>query len=93
MKRTDFLAYTYLALAVLATPFTARAADASQTTQTFIKDAVIGNTFEVEAGNIVVKKTRNNDVKNFAQRMVTDHSQANNTLNDELKTENLAGIA
>ena len=47
----------------------------------FMKAAAQGGMEEVELGQMVADKAKNEDVKQFAQRMVQDHSKAN----DELK--------
>ncbi len=47
----------------------------------FAKEAAIGGMVEVELGNLAKEKASSSDVKQFADRMVTDHSKAN----DELK--------
>lgn len=48
----------------------------------FMMKAAQGGIEEVELGKLVASKAQNNDVKQFAQRMVDDHSKAN----DELKS-------
>lgn len=47
----------------------------------FVKEAAIGGMAEVEFGNLAKEKASNPDVKQFGDRMVTDHGKAN----DELK--------
>jgi putative membrane protein len=47
----------------------------------FVTDAASGGMMEVELGKAVADKANSQEVKDFAQRMVTDHSKAN----DELK--------
>jgi len=47
----------------------------------FVKEAAIGGLAEVDLGNLAKDKAANADVKQFGERMVTDHSKAN----DELK--------
>jgi putative membrane protein len=47
----------------------------------FMKKAAEGDLAEVELGSLAEKKANNPDVKKFAERMVTDHTKAN----DELK--------
>jgi putative membrane protein len=47
----------------------------------FLKEAAQGGMTEVELGKLVASKAQNAEVKAFAQRMVTDHTKAN----DELK--------
>jgi putative membrane protein len=47
----------------------------------FAREAALGSMAEVELGKLAQEKATNPDVKRFAERMVTDHSKAN----DELK--------
>jgi putative membrane protein len=47
----------------------------------FVKEAAIGGMAEVEFGNLAKEKASSADVKQFGDRMVTDHGKAN----DELK--------
>ncbi len=48
----------------------------------FMKKAAQGGMAEVELGQMVAQKAQSQDVKDFAQKMVDDHSKAN----DELKS-------
>jgi putative membrane protein len=50
--------------------------------QTFVTKAAAGGLAEVELGKLAQEKASNEQVKNFGQKMVTDHTKAN----DELKT-------
>ena len=50
--------------------------------QTFVTKAAEGGLAEVELGKLAQEKGSSDQVKSFGQRMVTDHSKAN----DELKT-------
>jgi putative membrane protein len=50
--------------------------------KTFMKKAAKGGVFEVTMGKLAEEKAQNEDVKSFGERMVTDHSKAN----DELKS-------
>src|SRR3954467_13414196 len=43
----------------------------------FVMEAVHGGMMEVELGRMAVDKASSPDVKQFAQRMVDDHSKAN----------------
>ena len=49
---------------------------------TFVTKAAQGGMAEVELGKLATEKASNDEVKKFGQRMVDDHSKAN----DELKT-------
>jgi putative membrane protein len=59
---------------------TATAAPSAADTK-FIKEAAAGGMAEVALGQLAVEKASSADVKKFGQRMVDDHSKAN----DELK--------
>lgn len=48
--------------------------------RTFLEKAAVGGKAEVELGQLALEKAQNDQVKQFAQRMVTDHSQANSDL-------------
>jgi putative membrane protein len=46
----------------------------------FVKEAARGGTSEVELGELAVQKASNDSVRQFGQRMVTDHKRANEEL-------------
>jgi putative membrane protein len=46
----------------------------------FIEKAAVGGLMEVEAGNLTLQKTKKNQIKEFAERMIKDHTKANNEL-------------
>jgi putative membrane protein len=56
----------------------------------FVSKAGMGGLFEVQAGNLALQKTQNAEVKSFAQRMVTDHSNANAELAQLATTKGVA---
>jgi putative membrane protein len=43
---------------------------------------VAANQVDIDAGNLALKKTKNDDVKKFAQLMVTDHTAVNKAADD-----------
>jgi putative membrane protein len=57
--------------------------------QDFITKAAQGNSAEVELGKIVAARSKNPNVKQFAQMMVKDHTAALNELQELAQTKNL----
>jgi putative membrane protein len=55
----------------------------------FLVDAASGGMMEVEAGKLALNKASSPQVKEFAQRMVDEHSQANQKLMDMAETKNI----
>ena len=57
--------------------------------QAFVTKAAQGNRAEVELGKIVAAKSKDPNVKQFAQMMVKDHTTALNELQELAQTKNL----
>ncbi|HEX4773600.1 MAG TPA: DUF4142 domain-containing protein [Bryobacteraceae bacterium] len=55
----------------------------------FVKDAAIGGMAEVELGKLALQKASRDDVKQFAQKMVDDHSKANDQLKQVASKANI----
>ena len=56
---------------------------------TFVKKAAQGGMTEVEVAKIASSKTQNREIRSFAQKMVKDHSAANQELASLAKTKGL----
>jgi putative membrane protein len=59
------------------------------TDQKFVRAAAEGGMAEVELGQLAAQKASSEDVKKFAQRMVDDHSKANDQLKQIASSENI----
>jgi putative membrane protein len=56
----------------------------------FAKEAAIGGLAEVELGKLAVQKASSDDVKQFGQKMVDDHSKANDQLKEAASKANIS---
>ena len=76
-------AFTLGLFGLLVSPLVAQQANRiiSSSDSAFVTGAAQGGMAEVELGNLAVQKAANQQVKQFGQRMVTDHTK----INDELK--------
>jgi putative membrane protein len=55
----------------------------------FVRDAAEGGMAEVELGKLATEKASSEDVKKFGQRMVTDHSKANEQLKQAASSQGI----
>jgi putative membrane protein len=67
------------ALALIALPASAQTARDS-TTQQFVQKVAIRDMFEVESGKLAQEKSGNDAIKQFARKMVEDHTKTTNEL-------------
>ncbi len=79
-KSTNRIALAAFAGLFALIPTFAHAATPNHEDTKFVKDAAAGGMEEVELGKLAVAKAASADVKNFGQKMVDDHSKANDQL-------------
>jgi putative membrane protein len=60
------------------------------TAQAFVNDAAIGGRKEIRLSQLALDRSQNAEVRNFATRMVKDHSAANNKLGTIARQEGLS---
>ncbi|HBG06952.1 MAG: DUF305 domain-containing protein [Geobacteraceae bacterium GWC2_58_44] len=70
------------AICSMAVPALAAEKGLARADKAFVKSAAGGGMMEVQMGELATKNAASQEVKDFGQRMVTDHGKAN----DELKT-------
>ncbi len=83
---------TYTNNTVNAAATNSQPANASHLTKKFIKDAWQGNKLEIETSQRALDKSKNSAVRDFAEKMIKDHKDAEAKLEDCVKQENLAGL-
>ena len=96
MKNFAIAAAAFLVFACLASPSKAESeaglkALAPTTAGAFIQELKSSNQFEIESSLVALQRTKNEAIKNFAQKMVHDHQDADQKLSDTLKQANLPG--
>jgi putative membrane protein len=84
-KSLLFLALSGVSSAVIA----ADTAKAAPEPSVFVKKAAQDGMTEVEAGKVALSKSRDESVRNFAQRMVDDHGKANAELSSIAKAKGI----
>ena len=74
--------FSFAGLALAQESPTGKSSSLSAKDKTFMKKAARGGMMEVAMGKVAAQNGQSDDVKSFGNRMVTDHSKAN----DELKS-------
>jgi putative membrane protein len=82
------LAFAGQAKPAAKTPAAAKAGGSAD--KAFVREAASGGMLEVELGKMAASQAANEDVKRFGQRMVDDHSKANNDLSAVARQKNVA---
>lgn len=54
---------------------------AARSASGFVQNASIGNQFEIQSSQLALEKSQNDDIRQFAQRMIDDHTKAAQDLN------------
>lgn len=61
----------------------------SETTSDYVRDAAIGDRFEIAAAKIAEERGRNRDVRHFARMMIRDHNAASAQLKATLQRNDI----
>jgi putative membrane protein len=94
---TTLLLCAGLAIPAAQAASTSKTGEAASTTKastapaakTFMQEAASGGLVEVKLGKIAAQRASSSDVKEFGQRMVTDHTKANDELKDIASRKNV----
>jgi putative membrane protein len=54
-------------------------------TEDFVTKASVSNLFEIESSKVALNKSQNNDIKQFAQHMIDDHTSAGSELESSVR--------
>jgi len=77
------------ALAGLTGNSEARMRGAGMSPEAFARQAMAINEFEIQAGHLALEKAQNEQIKQFAQRMIDDHTRINDEMKARLKQANI----
>ncbi|ODS03884.1 hypothetical protein AUC71_07215 [Methyloceanibacter marginalis] len=86
MKTTAFAATLALTLPLLATTSVSALA---VTSEEFVNKATISDMFEVQSGKLAADKAKSEDVRDFGEQMVDDHTETTDDLMELIKDENI----
>jgi putative membrane protein len=62
---------------------------AKTSTEDFVHMASIANSFEIQSSKLALEKSQSKEIKSFAQRMIDDHTKAEDELHQTLQTADL----
>jgi len=79
-----------LCVVLFATP--AIAADVPAKTTDFINKAAVANRFEIDTSQLALKYAKAEDVKSFAQQMITDHTKVGDDFKASLAEANIEAL-
>ncbi|HUW74435.1 MAG TPA: DUF4142 domain-containing protein [Methyloceanibacter sp.] len=86
MRPTAFAATLALTLPLLATTSVSALA---VSTQEFVNKVAVSDMFEVKTGKLAAEKAKNDDVQDFGEQMVDDHTETTEDLKELVKDEKI----
>ncbi len=86
MRTTAFAATLALTLPLLATTSVSALA---VSTQEFVNKVAVSDMFEVKSGKLAAKKAKDDDVQDFGEQMVEDHTKTTEDLKELVKDEDI----
>ncbi len=57
--------------------------------ENFVNKAILSDMFEIQSSRIAIERAKNDDIKNFAQLMVDEHTRTSEHLQGILRTTNM----
>jgi putative membrane protein len=73
--------------------FAADPAKKPPSTEAFLSEVAVGNQFEIESSRLAVKKSKSDPVRNFANKVFMDHTEAGTTFTKVIADANLPAPA
>jgi putative membrane protein len=92
MKRLLALTLVFVSFLIFTTALSAKSHKESSKDKKFVTQAATGGMYEAEAARIALEKASGPEVKKFAQRMVDDHTKANQELMALVEKKKLAPV-
>jgi len=89
MKYTLAATMAVIAAVGLSDPSAARTRTQRMSPQTFVEQAAAANQFEIESGQLAQQKAQNDKLKQFARRMIDDHTKIADQMKRTLQQANL----
>jgi putative membrane protein len=80
MRGNKMKVFVLIAVSLLSAVSVTKAADLTSVDKKFVQEAAAGNAAEVKLAQLAQQKSQNSKIKEFADRMITDHTKANDDL-------------
>jgi putative membrane protein len=89
MKYLLAAAMAVIAFAGLSSPSSARTSMRGMSTEAFVRQAAAANQFIIASSQLALQKAQNDQIKQFAQKMIDDHTKIGEQIKQTLQQANL----